>query len=136
MRYHGAARRDNASKVSSAANEPETSRGIVPDVSTYSAATGPLRSAATAAVVAVALTVVSCTSSKSATPSPSPLEPVTLRLMEFNIEYGGSQVDFDSVPAAIKAAGADVVAIEEAYATMPKIANAAPLTASICSTAS
>jgi hypothetical protein len=44
--------------------------------------------------------------------------------MEFNIEYGGTEVDFDSVPKAIEAAGADVVAIEEGYAQMPRIARA------------
>ncbi len=44
--------------------------------------------------------------------------------MEFNIEYGGTQVDFRSVPKAIEAAGADVVAIEEGYAQMPRIARA------------
>jgi endonuclease/exonuclease/phosphatase family protein len=44
--------------------------------------------------------------------------------MEFNIEYGGTEVDFDSVPKAIEVAGADVVAIEEGYAQMPRIARA------------
>jgi endonuclease/exonuclease/phosphatase family metal-dependent hydrolase len=49
---------------------------------------------------------------------------VPLHVMTFNIEYGGEGVDFSSVPAAIEAAGADVVGIEEAYANMPKIAAA------------
>jgi hypothetical protein len=44
--------------------------------------------------------------------------------MEFNIEYGGTEVDFDSVPKAIEASGADVVAVEEAYAQMERIARA------------
>lgn len=46
----------------------------------------------------------------------------TLRVMSFNIEYGGDQVDFDSVAAAIEAADADVVGIQEGYAKMPAIA--------------
>lgn len=47
--------------------------------------------------------------------------PMVLRVMEFNVEYGGTVVDFDGVPAAIEAARADVVAIEEGYANMPAI---------------
>jgi hypothetical protein len=43
--------------------------------------------------------------------------------MEFNIEYGGEQVDFQGVINAIKAGGADVVGIEEGYGNMPKIAE-------------
>jgi hypothetical protein len=92
-------------------------------VATYSAASrGLVRTAATVTTVVVTLTVVSCTGSRS--PASSPAPPVRIHLMEFNIEYGGSQVDFASVPAAIEAAGADVVAIEEGYAKMPKIAKA------------
>jgi hypothetical protein len=56
---------------------------------------------------------------ESATPDQA---PVVLRVMEFNVEYGGTAVDFDGVPAAIEASGADVVAIEEGYASMPAIA--------------
>jgi endonuclease/exonuclease/phosphatase family metal-dependent hydrolase len=44
--------------------------------------------------------------------------------MEFNIEYGGTQVDFAGVPAAIRAAGADVVALEEGYGNVPRVAKA------------
>ena len=69
----------------------------------------------------------SSSTSGSVTPSsqPSPgTGTVRFKLMEFNIEYGGTQVDFASVPKAIKASGADVVGVEEGYATMPKIAEA------------
>jgi hypothetical protein len=48
--------------------------------------------------------------------------PLTLRVMEFNVEYGGRGVDFDSVPEVIEASGADIVAIEEGYGNMPAIA--------------
>lgn len=48
--------------------------------------------------------------------------PITLRVMEFNVEYGGTAVDFDGVPEAIEASGADIVAIEEGYGNMPDIA--------------
>lgn len=53
---------------------------------------------------------------------PAEPEPFTLRVMEFNVEYGGTGVDFDSVPEVIEASGADIVAIEEGYGNMPDIA--------------
>jgi len=43
-------------------------------------------------------------------------------MMQFNIEYGGHGVDVTSVAKAIRAASADVVAVQEACATMPAIA--------------
>ena len=49
---------------------------------------------------------------------------MTLKVMEFNIEYGGDVVDFAGVPAAIEAAAPDVVAIEEGYGHLGKIAAA------------
>ena len=42
--------------------------------------------------------------------------------MTFNIEYGGEEVDFSSVAKAIEAADADVVAINEGYGNIPRIA--------------
>lgn len=54
----------------------------------------------------------------------APSSTTELKVMEFNIEYGGTGVDFSSVPRAIRLAGADVVGIEEAYAHMPRIAKA------------
>jgi len=43
-----------------------------------------------------------------------PLGPLQLKVLEFNIEYGGVHVSFDKVVEAIRRSGADVVAIEEA----------------------
>jgi endonuclease/exonuclease/phosphatase family metal-dependent hydrolase len=57
----------------------------------------------------------------SATPRASEA-PVALSVMSFNIEYGGTGVDFGSVSRAIQDAGADVVAIQEAYARLPELA--------------
>ena len=45
-----------------------------------------------------------------------------LRIMQFNIEYGGDGVDFSSVTKAINAAEADVVAIQEGCGKMAQIA--------------
>jgi endonuclease/exonuclease/phosphatase family metal-dependent hydrolase len=55
----------------------------------------------------------------------TPTETAQVRVMQFNIEYGGTLVDFDSVPAAIEAAGADVVALQEAYGNTCRVAKAA-----------
>ncbi|MGQ0670273.1 MAG: endonuclease/exonuclease/phosphatase family protein [Actinomycetota bacterium] len=74
------------------------------------------------ALVLVAMALAACTG--GAPPTKEPASRIELTVMEFNIEYGGDQVDFDGVPEAIRAAGADVVAIEEAYANVPRIAEA------------
>ena len=51
-------------------------------------------------------------------------EAMTVRVMQFNIEYGGDTVDFDSVPLAIEEADADVVALQEAYGNTCRVAEA------------
>lgn len=57
------------------------------------------------------------------TPVPTPAE-ATLKLMDFNIEYGGDEVDFDKIIEAIKLADPDVVALEEAEGNTRKVADA------------
>jgi hypothetical protein len=49
---------------------------------------------------------------------------VNLRVMEFNIEYGGTVVSFKSIVEAVQAADADVVGIEEAWGNIPRLAEA------------
>ncbi len=49
---------------------------------------------------------------------------LALTMMQFNIEYGGTGVDFSAVPRAIEQCGADVVAVQEACGQMPAIAEA------------
>lgn len=77
--------------------------------------------------VAPILLVAACTSGSGrtgSTASTAPrVEPITLRVMEFNVEYGGTEVDFDAIPKVIEASGADIVAIEEGYGNMPAIAG-------------
>ncbi len=88
---------------------------------------------AAAALLALLLLATACTSKRS---SPPPAEDASqdtedaagdgttpLTIMEFNIEYGGDGVDFSKVPEAIEASGADVVMVEEAFGTIPKIAE-------------
>ena len=81
-------------------------------------------SGAVAAGLSVALlgSVAACTSADDETPSTS--NDFDVRVMQFNIEYGGNTVDFDSVPAAITAADADVVALQEGYGKTCKVAAA------------
>ena len=50
-------------------------------------------------------------------------QSVPLKMMTFNIEYGGDEVDFASVSKAIEAADAEVVAVQEGYAQIPAIAE-------------
>jgi endonuclease/exonuclease/phosphatase family metal-dependent hydrolase len=60
----------------------------------------------------------------STTPSvaPSPAE-VEFTLMDFNIEYGGVQVDFAKIVEAARAADPDVIAIEEAEGNTERLAD-------------
>ncbi|HZL65415.1 MAG TPA: endonuclease/exonuclease/phosphatase family protein [Thermoleophilia bacterium] len=51
--------------------------------------------------------------------------PRTLRVMVFNIEYGGTQVSFKKVAEAVKKAGPDVVGLEEAETNTGRLAKLA-----------
>lgn len=63
-------------------------------------------------------------SGRSATPEPAG-SPMSLKVMEFNIEYGGTQIDFGKVVEAVKAADPDVIGLEEAETNTPRLAKAA-----------
>lgn len=65
-------------------------------------------------------------SSAQATPDPTPVEPAetTFSLLNFNVEYGGDEVDFDKIVEAIRLADPDVVALEEAEGNTAAIADA------------
>jgi endonuclease/exonuclease/phosphatase family metal-dependent hydrolase len=53
-----------------------------------------------------------------------PPDATHLEVMTFNIEYGGTLVDFDKVVAAIEAADPDIVGIEEGESSVPRLAKA------------
>ncbi|HEX5017608.1 MAG TPA: endonuclease/exonuclease/phosphatase family protein [Actinomycetes bacterium] len=93
-------------------------------ISTVAAASRAAASRAAAAGFSLLLVggLAACTESGD-TPD-AVVEPMTVRVMQFNIEYGGTVVDFASVPAAIEAADADVVALQEAYGRTCKVADA------------
>src|SRR5437867_3517162 len=61
------------------------------------------------APILVLASLLSAPSARSASTA-----PIELKLLEFNIEYGGVHVSFDKVVEAIRRSHADVVAIEEA----------------------
>ena len=52
-------------------------------------------------------------------------EPVTLRVMTFNVWYGGEQVSLAKVGEAIRAADADIVGLQEVDGNLERIAAAA-----------
>ena len=64
--------------------------------------------------------VLAMTLALLAAPSPGPSQagvavPSSISIMTFNIEYGGTVVDLDSILTAIRRADADVVAFNEGY---------------------
>ena len=71
---------------------------------------------------AAATTSVPTAPAPSSTPVPSPAS-MTVKLMDFNIEYGGVQIDFAKIVEAVKAADPDVVAIEEAEGNTQRLAD-------------
>ena len=56
--------------------------------------------------------------------APSSGDTVELTVMTFNIWVGGGRVDFDQVPAAIEASGADIVGVQESGGNLTAIADA------------
>ena len=55
--------------------------------------------------------------------APSPEQPVVIRVMTFNVWHGGALVDFRGVVAAVRAAGADVVGLQEAEGNTRMLAD-------------
>jgi endonuclease/exonuclease/phosphatase family metal-dependent hydrolase len=58
--------------------------------------------------------------------APAAADPLTV--MTFNVWYGGAQVEFDRIGNAIRAAGADVVGVQEPEGNLRRIADAAGMT--------
>jgi endonuclease/exonuclease/phosphatase family metal-dependent hydrolase len=73
---------------------------------------------------AAAALFAACGTKKSGTSSAAKGTPMQLKVMEFNIEYGGGLVSLKKTEEAIKLGGADVVGIEESYTNLPRIAKA------------
>jgi exonuclease III len=57
-----------------------------------------------------------------APPASAAASQVPLRVMTFNIEWGGANVSFESVLEAIRQAGPDIVAVQEAQGNLERLA--------------
>jgi endonuclease/exonuclease/phosphatase family metal-dependent hydrolase len=79
----------------------------------------PAPSASTGAAITP---VPSIAATPSLVPTPAPM---SLKVMDFNIEYGGQQVDFAKIVEAVQAADPDAVAIEEAEGHTRELAEKA-----------
>ncbi len=73
-------------------------------------------------LIVASLILGSCTAIPDTHLSPGETS-VPLRVMAFNIELGGAYVSFDSVIDAIRVAEPDIVAIQEPYGQLPKLAE-------------
>jgi len=72
-------------------------------------------------VVATALLCLSaCTNSERGITDEA--EAIELRVMTFNIEWGGANISFDNVVEAIRLSAADIVGIQEAEGNLPRLA--------------
>lgn len=72
-------------------------------------------------IASIALLCVSaCTDSARRVADKS--EPIDLRVMTFNIEWGGTNISFDNVVEAIHLADADIVGIQEAEGNLQRLA--------------
>lgn len=71
--------------------------------------------------VGAALLGLGCTAGHDEAPA---TKSVSVRVMEFNVEYGGTLVDFDKVVEAVRLANADIVALEEPYGNARRLAEA------------
>jgi exonuclease III len=75
--------------------------------------------------VVASLAVAACGGSGSSPAATPSVSPVSLKVMEFNIEYGGTQVSFAKVVEAVKKARPDVIGLEEAETNTERLAKAA-----------
>ena len=76
-------------------------------------------------LVAVLAAVAPLTLAAEPVPEPQAIAPMTLKVMTFNIWYGGAQVSLPKVAEAIRAADADIVGIEEADGSLRALADLA-----------
>ncbi len=84
------------------------------------------RLAGVTVLATIALTFVACgdaADKRVATPVEETVsDEATLRVMAFNIEWGGTHVRFAGLADAIREAGADIVAIQEPEGNLPRLA--------------
>lgn len=78
-----------------------------------------------AALVACMLLAAACGPSGDEQPETAVADSgrISLRVMSFNIEWGGTHVRFDSIAEAIREARADIVGIQEAEGNLERLAD-------------
>ncbi|HEX7061604.1 MAG TPA: endonuclease/exonuclease/phosphatase family protein [Woeseiaceae bacterium] len=69
------------------------------------------------------LLVLLASAPAAAAETPADCAPCTLRVMTFNIEWGGTHVQFASIPEAIVAARADIVGVQEPEGNLERLAT-------------
>jgi len=67
--------------------------------------------------------LAACTSTSSATSTSADSASVALRVGTLNMEYGGEVIDFDKVVEAALALDADVLAVQEPWGHVPRLAG-------------
>jgi len=79
------------------------------------------------AILVVVVTASSLLASDpiSAHAAPGRAAPVELKVMTFNIEYGGTVVSFHSIVEGVRVADADVVGLEEGFGNVDRLAKTA-----------
>ena len=89
--------------------------------------TSALRRCAIAALLLAASVVTACSggaADESSAPAERPArDPLTLRIMSFNIEWGGANVSFAKIAEAIRAADADIVGVQEPEGNLDRLAR-------------
>ena len=86
-----------------------------------------VRRALATALALAALAGAGCGDDGADAPAKAPPGSVSLRVMSFNIWYGGDSVDFGQIAAAVRAADADIVGVQEPEGDLRRLADAAGL---------
>ena len=78
----------------------------------------------TALMALTAISLLSCSKGEDDPAALEPDAPMELRVMTFNIEWGGAHISFNNVVEAIRLAKADIVGIQEAEGNLKRLAAA------------
>lgn len=73
-------------------------------------------------VILLTACLAACGHSEDKTRNSDAIAVVDLRVMSFNIEWGGTHISFENVVEAIRRANADIVGIQEAEGNLQRLA--------------
>ena len=83
---------------------------------------GGLRTLMACLALCIAVCLAACSDHESGQRVPVAKEAVELRVMSFNIEWGGTLISFENVLEAIRRSNADIVGIQEAEGNLQRLA--------------